>query len=79
MPNTSYLYHVLMNISTRPVIVPIEDYCRAHSCSREEIETKWESFEQEKPEKCQESSVRIKVYYNQKEWSVGESSLHHLP
>ncbi len=71
MPSTSYLHHVLMNISTQPVIVPIEDYCRAHSCLRTDIETKWESFEQKNPQKCLESFVYIKVYYKKEEWSVG--------
>lgn len=67
MQNTSYKRHVLANISTHPIIVPIEDYCRDNKCNLEDIE-KWKSFEQEGPQLCQTAHVIIKVYYDDTKW-----------
>lgn len=67
MQNTSYKRHVLTNMSTHPIIVPIEDYCRDNNYSPEDVE-KWESFEQNSSQLCQNAYVIIKVYYKKDDW-----------
>lgn len=64
-----YIHFVLMNISTHPIIVPIEDYCRdKNECLRSDIENNWKSFEQQKAQIDPNGNEIIKVYYDPKNW-----------
>ena len=46
MISSSPTYYVLHNVSTCPITVPLQDYCREHEVSAEVIKKEWNSIEQ---------------------------------